>query len=291
MVMVASLGGYSYMGFAPCSSCHQDEPFLAATAASAHSEVDCVVCHAPPGYAGRIDFGVRHLFNALRFVGNPRDLAKVDDTTCLTCHQDVMDIVAEVEGVRINHAYCATEADCTDCHASVTHGREISWVRTYDMETCLACHVAEGPVKCETCHTGRLAEDRITTGVFAITHGPNWEETHGMGDPATCAACHTAASCQTCHGVGVPHETQFMRVHSDFAQQGDAQCGDCHEERFCDDCHGLAMPHPNAFVRAHAKSAGEDRELCRRCHLEPDCLVCHETHVHPGGAIGMEGGR
>lgn len=286
LAMLLPVSGYFYMGFAPCSSCHQDTSFVQATQMSAHSAVDCVDCHATGGAVGRADFGVRHLVNVLPFGPDvSRDLTAIDDQTCLECHQTVMDGTVEADGVNVNHAYCSTANPCTDCHSTVAHGREISWIRTYDMETCLSCHVDVGSVDCATCHVGRLAEDRITTGTFAITHGPQWKETHGMGDSSTCTACHTAAACQTCHGAGVPHEARFLSVHAEYAKDPEQLCIDCHDQRFCDDCHGLAMPHPNQFVRAHAQYAEQDEELCRRCHLQPDCTICHETHVHPGGAI------
>lgn len=286
LALLIPISGYFYMGFAPCASCHQEESFFDATQMSAHAAIRCVDCHASGGVVGRVDFGFRHLANVLPIgADGSRDLAAVDDRSCLQCHQTVMNRAIDTGAININHAYCSATTPCTDCHSTVAHGKEISWVRTYDMETCLSCHVEAGSVDCALCHVGRLPKDRITTGTFAITHGPQWEQTHGMGDSSTCAACHTAAACQTCHGAGVPHEPDFVRVHSEYAVDPEQLCVDCHDQRFCDDCHGLAMPHPNRFVRAHAQYAEEDEELCRRCHLEPDCTVCHETHIHPGGAL------
>lgn len=286
-------GAYHYMAFPSCLSCHQQEPFVNATAASPHFEVECTSCHIPRGVGGRVEFGVRHLANAALFrPGGARDLSYVSNAACLSCHEEVLEARLTNNGIRIEHAFCAVEADCTGCHSAVAHGAQVSWVRAYSMKTCLECHVAREAMDCAMCHEGRSREDRITSGTFAITHGEQWEQTHGMGDSATCVACHTAASCVTCHGAGTPHISNFVRVHSDYALSPEAQCTDCHQQRFCDDCHGLEMPHTSEFVRMHAQPAQADERSCMRCHLQADCDLCHDTHVHPGGAIGtLSGGE
>ncbi|MBS3973841.1 MAG: hypothetical protein KGZ89_03120 [Actinobacteria bacterium] len=287
-------GTYHYMAFPSCLSCHQQESFVNATAASPHSEVDCASCHIPRGVIGRVEFGAQHLANVVfsRPYG-ARDLSYVSNSACLGCHEEVVEARLTNNGIRIEHAYCAVETDCAECHSTVAHGAQISWVRTYSMDTCLTCHVAQAAMDCAMCHEGRSREDRITSGTFAVTHGERWEQTHGMGDSTTCVACHTAASCDTCHGVGTPHSPNFVRAHSDYALSPEAQCTDCHQQRFCDDCHGTEMPHTGEFVRTHAQPAQEDERSCNRCHLQADCNLCHDAHVHPGGAIGTlpdEGG-
>lgn len=291
--ILALLGG-TYWGWAAprCGSCHDDVEFVAATQDSSHVATDCTSCHAGSAPVDRVEMG---LHQALRWVpvwaGRAREAAAVPDARCIACHESVLTGVVASQGIRIEHANCAAGTACTECHSAVAHGDAISWARVYDMETCLECHVSQGLDDCDLCHAGNLPSVRVSSGVFAITHGVNWERTHGMGNSATCAACHTAASCENCHGVGLPHGPGFLDVHSDLAQDTGARCSDCHEERFCNECHGLAMPHPREFTLGHATPAQEDEELCRHCHLESDCSTCHETHVHPGGAIGTLSGQ
>lgn len=275
-------------GSGRCASCHDGEPFATATFSGAHASVECLACHTSGDALGRLAFGVRHLPSLVPLAADQptRDLSVVDDSRCMECHENVYSGPVSSSGIRIDHALCTPGLDCTQCHSTTAHGRAVSWVRTYDMETCLECHVSEDLADCALCHEGRLPEDRITTGVFSVTHGPQWEQTHGMGNSATCAACHTAADCETCHGPGLPHGESFMSEHADYSTRAEAQCFSCHETRFCAGCHGLDMPHSRAFVVEHAAEAGADRVLCERCHAESDCIVCHETHVHPGGAIG-----
>lgn len=271
-----------------CDTCHSDPQFVASTELQPHAGVACEECHAPSGEVDRVVFRYRQLFHMASSVmpQQGRAWAQVPDTTCLKCHEAVIAAPTTANSLRIDHAVCAEGSRCTDCHSYTAHGDSTPWLRAYDMETCLGCHATQASSDCSLCHQGRLPQDRIASGTFAVTHGQQWEKTHGMGDSATCSACHTAASCENCHGVGLPHDAGFMQQHSSLSRSEGARCQTCHEKRFCDDCHGLRMPHTNEFTRGHAAQSKDNRTLCARCHAETDCTTCHETHVHPGGAIG-----
>jgi len=284
-------GIYSTVALPGCVSCHDDAAFVAATEQSPHADVECTSCHVGTALGDRVAFGFREAYHMVLPVvgGSARDWAEVPDDRCLACHDAVEKGVTTSNGISIKHSSCAVDSECADCHSSTAHGSEVSWVRVYDMETCLGCHVTESSTECDLCHEGRLPSDRVTSGVFAITHGPDWQQTHGMGDASSCTVCHTAATCEKCHGVGLPHGKDFIGEHSGYATSDDAQCDTCHEPKFCSDCHGIEMPHPQEFTRDHAAAATENEALCTRCHADPDCTLCHETHIHPGGAIGTLG--
>ncbi len=146
--------------------------------------------------------------------------------------------------------------------------------------------MASGNVACDLCHQGRNASARVKSTAFAVTHGPKWKTTHGMGDIATCNVCHVAEDCTECHGVGVPHEPKFVEVHSSYAVQPKAQCSSCHKEEFCNSCHGTEMPHPAGFTQRHPAESAKQPDRCKRCHEASDCTNCHLKHAHPGGALG-----
>lgn len=285
---VLAAGTVGFVGQPACTLCHTNTAFVAATTSSSHAGSDCASCHVAPGLIDRSTFGFAHVGAVVASGGSARDrdLAYVPDDRCLRCHDDVTERPSASKGIRISHLSCATDSPCTSCHSAVAHGTQTSWLRVYDMETCLGCHATQAVSECDTCHDGRPAEDRITSGVFAVTHGERWRETHGMGNSSTCTVCHSAASCEGCHGAGLPHDAEFIRTHSEIAGQRTARCETCHAQTFCDDCHGTAMPHSNSFTRTHAKPGSDDRKLCDRCHVESDCVNCHVKHVHPGGAIG-----
>jgi hypothetical protein len=273
-----------------CASCHKrDVKFTAATKQAPHSGVACVACHVSPAPVDRVSFAVRQiLFMPFPTFGAPanRDAASVANARCLACHKDVMTTVVTANGISIDHQRCSVGAQCTDCHSGTAHGADTTWVRTYSMDKCIACHVSRASTQCGTCHDPKTATQRTAKGIFAVTHGPDWRQNHGMGDMATCTVCHTAVDCKTCHGPGLPHGSNFIEQHPTFAESPAAKCGMCHQPEFCTSCHGLKMPHPRAFVRSHSAIAKTKPALCKRCHAAPDCTQCHDEHVHPGGAIG-----
>lgn len=286
-VGVLLLGAYRTVASPSCASCHKGATFVRATRVSPHSKVACASCHIGKGAVDRLVFGVHQATGVIApLTGDTgREAAAVPDSRCISCHKSVKrTVVTSTNGLRIAHSTCAVGSSCTDCHSSTAHGEATSWVRTYDMEKCLSCHAAKASTACDLCHDGKRPADRVTTGVFATTHGPQWRTTHGMGKSSTCAVCHTVATCGKCHGPGLPHDELFVNDHSKIARRPDAKCSTCHEKAFCTDCHGVEMPHPKAFVRQHPSQPASVRASCNRCHAPADCSTCHEKHVHPGGA-------
>lgn len=286
---VLATGTYYATATPDCASCHGTGSFAAATQASAHAQVPCTSCHIPAGKTSKAAFGIRVLTQMTLHVvpSRGREGAFVADDQCLKCHAKAVDTgVVTNNGVRVQHSTCATGVRCADCHSTVAHGSKTSWATSYDMESCLSCHVSKASTACDTCHEGRRPAERIAVGTFATTHGPQWRKTHGMGNAATCTTCHTNTTCGRCHGAGLPHEGTFIKEHGAISQRSDAKCQTCHEKTFCSDCHGTPMPHSNRFTKTHSTAASTDRALCNRCHAKSDCETCHVKHVHPGGAIG-----
>lgn len=285
---VLSLGVFNTVALPGCESCHARRAFRAATSEAPHATVDCRSCHVPAGWVSRVAFSLRqplHMFIPLTG-GADRDAAAVPDQRCLACHEDVRAARVSSRGIRISHESCTAEAACTDCHSATAHGRETPWVRVAEMDGCLACHIPEAKTGCDLCHERPDPVNRVGSRTFAVTHGPQWRSTHGMGDAATCMVCHQEDDCEGCHGPGLPHEPRFIQVHADSAAEPGAKCTECHSASFCDACHGTRMPHPAGFTRDHPRAAGDARETCRRCHAGSDCTACHEKHVHPGGVVG-----
>jgi hypothetical protein len=196
-------------------------------------------------------------------------------------------------GLSILHEQCAKGRMCIDCHSVTAHGSAVGWPKTFDMNMCLDCHNTDRVRSdCGLCHAEKTQTDRISSGEWAITHGPNWKQTHGMGDLKTCAACHPNDFCVRCHGIPLPHNADFIRTHPTFALTNSTDCAVCHQQSFCNDCHGLPMPHPADFTPQHSvivKQQGAAK--CLRCHVQDDCDNCHAKHVHPGGATSAPASR
>lgn len=267
-----------------CARCHMVGEFAAETQRGAHAALECSSCHGGSTPESRIAFANAQVLGMyLNAVDLDRTLSSVSSVTCLRCHDSGMSVPVESAGLRILHFTCAVDRECTECHSPTAHGRALAWPRSSTMEMCFDCHGASGVSDdCELCHTDRLPRDRIRTGSFAVTHGPNYMQTHGMGNMRTCGPCHEPSRCAECHGAGLPHGPDFMTTHGRPARSTNAKCVECHTDSFCIDCHGYEMPHPPEFLPEHASVVDDDGEDgCRRCHAERDCTLCHEKHVHP----------
>jgi len=275
-----------------CESCHFDQPgFEQATRATPHGQVACVECHVQTdSVVARTKFGFYETFGMVVPIldTTTSDVAAIDDARCLACHSEVSTGISESRGIRINHSACAVESPCVDCHSEVGHGGATSWPRVVSMNDCVDCHKrTQAPLECASCHVGKGDSAAVTKPEFAVTHGPNWQETHGMGQMSACSVCHQEDKCAACHGPGVPHSANFVNDHPASSTLPGAKCNECHQKQFCDDCHGTEMPHPAAFASQHPQIVDQDGERpCMRCHAQSDCDDCHTRHIHPGGSVG-----
>ena len=295
LLLVLLLAG----GSAPaaCASCHAMRPYAQSLSDSSHSSVACYSCHLDSGAWGWLQFKTHELFvmypAALRGADVSGPVTEVNSGACLGCHAAVKDAVIEAGGIRIDHQSCAPGSTCDTCHSAVAHGPVTRWVREPVMEVCIECHRAnKASTGCDDCHADKSQKERLSRGPWQITHGPQWQLTHGMGSLRFCDTCHPDDYCIKCHGVELPHSAGFGRTHGASAQAPGAQCLDCHDRvQLCDECHGVPMPHPDDFLPTHSaaasSSAGED--ACRTCHRDEDCVACHTKHVHPGNTDGTLG--
>lgn len=281
-----------------CAICHGKE--ASSLAKTAHAGESCDSCHTSPDAAGLIDsrLGVVGMIPAQILPGNSIASANVENSRCIVCHTKILAGVAESHGIRMSHhAVYEAKMACTQCHPGTAHSTVGPQVG-YTMDMCLRCHTASSYDLrlCDTCHLkdSPLEEERgAYTTPWQITHGPNWRQTHGMGDLTTCKSCHLDNFCSTCHKMDLPHSPNFV---SDHGQQvlarpnGATDCYVCHRKSSCLNCHGgVRMPHPSGFIRQHPKEvkARGSQSVCFRCHEKSSCTNCHTQHIHPGIPTGV----
>lgn len=284
-VLVAGVG-YTAVALPGCESCHLEGDFGSETAAAPHADVACVDCHVEDTAVGRVSFATRELFHMVIPIVKDLDrtFSAVPAERCVSCHAQVEQPgTVGTHGLKIAHITCVGTAVCSDCHSITAHGASTAWPRVPQMEECYECHGTTNDVTdCDTCHVERDERQRVFDGPFRVTHGPQWESTHGMGDMKSCSACHDDDKCAGCHGAGVPHGGAFVDRHAEFSTSPEARCVTCHLTEFCEGCHSYEMPHPVEFVTGHGDVVEADgQEGCLSCHEEADCTECHVSHVHP----------
>jgi len=272
-----------------CSACHAMSPYVAAHADSQHPAVSCGACHARSGALGALADGVRVTGWATgALLGRVPSVLAPGRDGCLDCHAQALQEVVTNRGVAVRHSdFIATP--CGTCHDGTGHRLEARAYRAPEMDDCLVCHRTAGNNLngCALCHPADAESSRADSKTsWRVTHGSNWTQTHGMGDPDTCSSCHQTTFCARCHGVKLPHPPDWPRTHGrDLDNAVRADCGACHEAEWCERCHGgIEMPHGSSYLASHGKDSdarGED--ACLRCHDKDSCVACHAAHIHPNG--------
>lgn len=274
-----------------CSPCHEGPKAKVAisTEHSVHKNQRCTSCHAGKSFSDRLGFGAQVMYSMYIPVMDSQNFDNPATFTsrCQNCHNSLGGVLSN-NGLNINHSTCAVSMSCAQCHGTVGHTiKGASNANIYTMDKCYTCHKSINKTEgCSLCHAGKSAQTIKATSSWKITHGPNWQKTHGMGNLNTCSVCHASSMCAKCHGVGVPHGTGFFGDHGTYAMNADQKCETCHAKTFCSDCHsGYEMPHPKGFFTEHDKIATTDTDKgCLVCHSSKDCTDCHAKHIHPGGA-------
>ena len=194
--------------------------------------------------------------------------------------------VVVANGIRINHATCATTASCTDCHSSTAHG---SATDGFDPTTWMAASSAiwRRATSRAICVTrAGTACVRVKSSAFAVTHGPQWKTTHGMGDNATCTVCHTAPTAPTVMARAC-RTAELRRGPFDVRGcNGGASASPATRTRSATPATGRRCRTRQDSRRSTRAASKKQPDLCPRCHDESDCTNCHVKHVHPGGAVG-----
>lgn len=288
---VLVLAGVAGSSPSACAKCHDDA--VLGLGETAHADTACYACHAP-SVALTLSFKASELFDmypatlvGVRPGAGPGSRVSAD--ACRGCHESVFSAVepTTARGLRILHSACAADViSCDACHAVDAHGSATRYRQSASMGACVDCHDNAGAsVVCASCHTDGYERDDLLSGPFRVTHGANWQQTHGMGDLRQCILCHQEEDCGRCHGTGVPHSSGFGAIHGKASLTDGSKCSSCHMQTFCDDCHDIEMPHPDGFLPEHSSLVTSVNDTaCLRCHSAEDCERCHVQHVHPGGA-------
>jgi hypothetical protein len=220
--------------------------------------------------------------------------------SCASCHR-LQDVHADRYGAR-----------CETCHD------QVKWANArFDHDKSrYPLRGAHAKVKCDTCHTGSLYQDKLAT---------------------TCISCHRkddshrgklGERCETCHGeadwrksVSFDHDlTRFPLVglharvpceecHRSPSYKGEpVACEKCHEDFHrgrlggrCATCHN-----PNGWVRwrfDHGRqtkfplTGAHQKLVCESCHkstspatlkLATDCYSCHRSADAHQGTFGQD---
>lgn len=268
-----------------------------AARSSAHASLECSRCHMIGGVAGVIPDGLEmgRMATGMLLGHRPSPSAFISDASCRACHERVLRTTVRSGGIAIRHEDLLA-VPCVECHAGTGHQLSRRVYATTQMEDCTSCHKvdARNTGACDLCHVEGERGTRDEATAWRVSHGPDWQRTHGMGNLDSCADCHQRDACVKCHGTMIPHPGDWPSTHGVDAVSDDRTCLKCHEKTWCTDCHVVAMPHAEGFLRVHGPAADESgRATCLRCHDGATCDNCHYRSSHPDvpGVATMHGGQ
>lgn len=268
-----------------CASCHYMKPFFSSWETSSHKDVECSVCHYPPG--GGIRSKLRKKIEGLVMLGRywtklyvkSKPWAEIRDDSCLRegCHekrllegQVLFNKVAFDHKIHFEDLKRGKQLQCTSCHSQIVQGEHI----TVTESSCFICHFKKSEHypqidECSHCHTKETLVGPQST---------RYNHVLVFDNGFTCDKCHS----NTIFGDGeVPREN----------------CYKCHGER------ERLEQYDNTDLM-HTKHIYDNKIECNQCHREiqhkilkdidaiADCTTCH-TDYHKAQKILYigEGGK
>ncbi len=281
--LLAAIEFTSHSNF--CASCHFMKPYFKSWETSSHKDVECSVCHYPPG--GGIRSKLRIKIEGLVMVGRywtklyvkSKPWAEIRDDSCLRkgCHEKrLLEGVVQFNKVAFDHKIHfedlkrGKKLQCTSCHSQIVQGQHI----TVTESTCFICHFKKSEHypridDCNHCHTKEI---------LVGPPSPRFNHTMVFDNGFSCDKCHN----NTIVGDGeVPRENCFK----------------CHAER-----ERLEKFEDTDLM--HTTHIYENKIECNQCHMEiqhkivkdietiADCTSCHtDSHKAQKMLYTGEGGK
>ncbi len=239
---VATVEITSTSGF--CSVCHYMKPFFESWKTSTHSEIQCKVCHYPPGVRSFFRTKIEGLVMVARYwtklYVKSKPWAEIQDESCLRpgCHdRRLLEGSVPFKDVHFDHKAHFNDLKrgkqlrCTSCHSQIVQGEHI----TVTAESCFLCHFKDKAPsvivdECAVCHR----KDELLASKERFDHSLVYDQGY------RCDKCHS----RIVSGTGdVPREN----------------CYKCH------------------FERDRLERYG-DTELMHRTHIAVNKIECEQCH-------------
>lgn len=266
-----------------CSTCHYMKPFYQSWKDSSHGNVECSVCHYPPGLKGKFRAKTEGLLQVGRYWTKlylkSKPWAEIPDESCLRpgCHEKrLLEGRVKFKKIIFDHKIHFEDLKrgkrlrCTSCHSQIVQGEHITVTET----TCFICHFKKSEhypqiSSCSHCHT---QEDLGSEKTSRFNHTVVFEKKF---------------SCDKCHSQVIMGDGEVPREN----------CYKCHFEQD-------RLDKYSDTDLIHSMHISSHKIECAQCHLEirhkiikdieiiADCRTCH-TAFHQAQKILYtgEGGK
>ena len=270
ILLAASIEYTSHSKF--CASCHFMKPFFRSWETSSHRDVECNVCHYPPG--GGVRSKLSKKIEGLVMVGRywtklylkSKPWAEIKDESCLKegCHDKrLLEGKVQFKKVAFDHKIHFDDLkrgkrlQCTSCHSQIVQGEHI----TVTESSCFICHFKESEhypriADCAHCHH---KEELVSEKTSRYNHSLVFD---------------SGLECNKCHSNTIFGEGEVPREN----------CYKCHwEQERLDKFDDTDLMHEEHIYL--------NKIECNLCHMEiqhkiikdieaiSDCKTCH-TDLH-----------
>ena len=227
-----------------CSSCHYMKPFYESWQTSSHKDVECKVCHYPPGMKSFFRTKIEGLVMVGRYwtrlYVKSRPWAEIQDESCLRpgCHdRRLLEGQVQFEKVTFDHKAHFEDLKrgktlrCTSCHSQIVQGEHI----TVTAGSCFLCHFKD-------------KTPEVRNGECAVCHRK--DELLGLKDRFD----HTAV-----YGNGFRCDKCHSRIVTGTGEVPRENCYKCH------------------FEQDRLEKFG-DTDLMHRTHIAANKIECEQCH-------------
>jgi nitrate/TMAO reductase-like tetraheme cytochrome c subunit len=249
LIVMTTIAAISTSQSSFCVTCHYMEPFYESWQSSTHKDVECVVCHYPPGIESTIRGKLRGLEQVISYVSQAykrsRPWAEIDDASCMRaeCHGTVIledSTTVSFNGVIFKHKPHLSgmrrgkRLRCTSCHSQIVQGEHM----VVTPSTCNLCHLRQGGAL----GSGTLSATSTECSLCHKTPGDPERGTHPDVEQLgiDCVRCHVSTvvgdgavsldRCFSCHWeqerMAAYDSTETM--HQIHITENKIECLNCH---------------------------------------------------------------
>jgi len=228
-----------------CSTCHYMKPFYQSWKTSSHGNIQCSVCHYPPGLRSFFRAKVEGLMQLGRYWTKlylkSRPWAEIPDESCLRqgCHDTRLlqgrvkfKTVVFDHKIHLEDLKRGKKLRCTSCHSQIVQGEHITVTET----TCFICHFKKSEhypqiSQCSHCH---VQQDLTSEKTSRFDHTVVFEKSF------SCDKCHSQViigdgavpreNCYKCHfeKERLDQYSDTDRIHSTHITAHKIECNQCH---------------------------------------------------------------
>lgn len=127
LLYASFMAGYYATSFPSfCAVCHIVKPYVVSWRQSSHKDINCLYCHEPRGFLGKVHSksrGLNYLYQELTGQHTIIIEGQIFEQNCVACHLgDYYDYPDTVRLDSKHYQWLKSDRKCLECHITAGHG-------------------------------------------------------------------------------------------------------------------------------------------------------------------------